>query len=174
MSGAEASPPLLNRELSVLKFNERVLSMAERLDVPALERLRYLCIVGSNLDEFFEIRMASLKEQQRQTPGLIGPDGMTPDEAFDRVQRAAHTLVDRQNRLLTGEVMPKLMECGVGLIYSTGWTDLQREWAYGVFLREVMPLLTPIGLDPAHPFPRVYNKSLNFIVSLSGEDAFGR
>ncbi|HET8597717.1 MAG TPA: polyphosphate kinase 1 [Castellaniella sp.] len=174
MSGAEASPPLLNRELSVLKFNERVLSMAERLDVPALERLRYLCIVGSNLDEFFEIRMASLKEQQRQTPEWVGDDGMTPDEAFDRVQRAAHTLVDRQNRLLTGEVMPKLMECGVGLIYSTGWTELQREWAYGVFLREVMPLLTPIGLDPAHPFPRVYNKSLNFIVSLSGEDAFGR
>ena len=174
MHGADASPPLLNRELSVLKFNERVLSMAERLDVPPLERLRYLCIVGSNLDEFFEIRMASLKEQQRQTPELLGVDGMSPDEAFDRVQRAAHALVDRQNRLLTGEVMPKLMECGVGLIYSTGWTDLQREWAYGVFLRDVMPLLTPIGLDPAHPFPRVYNKSLNFVVSLSGEDAFGR
>ncbi|WP_322998897.1 polyphosphate kinase 1 [Castellaniella sp.] len=174
MHGADASPPLLNRELSVLKFNERVLSMAERLDVPPLERLRYLCIVGSNLDEFFEIRMASLKEQQRQTPELLGADGMAPGEAFDRVQRAAHALVDRQNRLLTGEVMPKLMECGVGLIYSTGWTDLQREWAYGVFLRDVMPLLTPIGLDPAHPFPRVYNKSLNFIVSLSGEDAFGR
>jgi polyphosphate kinase len=174
MHGADASPPLLNRELSVLKFNERVLSMAERLDVPPLERLRYLCIVGSNLDEFFEIRMASLKEQQRQTPELLGVDGMSPDEAFERVQRAAHALVDRQNRLLTGEVMPKLMECGVGLIYSTGWTDLQREWAYGVFLRDVMPLLTPIGLDPAHPFPRVYNKSLNFVVSLSGEDAFGR
>lgn len=174
MRGAEETPTLLNRELSVLKFNERVLSMAERPDVPALERLRYLCIVGSNLDEFFEIRMASLKEQQRQTPELRSADGMTPGEAFDRVQRAAHVLVDRQNRLLTGEVMPRLMEVGVGLIYSTGWTDLQREWAYGVFLRDVMPLLTPIGLDPAHPFPRVYNKSLNFIVSLSGEDAFGR
>jgi len=174
MRADEEMPVLLNRELSVLKFNERVLSMAERTDVPVLERLRYLCIVGSNLDEFFEIRMASLKEQQRQTPELRGVDGMTPDEAFDRVQRAAHALVDRQNRLLTGEVMPKLMEHGVGLIYSTGWTDLQREWAHGIFRRDVMPLLTPIGLDPAHPFPRVYNKSLNFIVSLSGEDAFGR
>ncbi len=174
MRAVEGMPVLLNRELSVLKFNERVLSMAERPDVPVLERLRYLCIVGSNLDEFFEIRMASLKEQQRQTPELRAVDGMTPDEAFDRVQRAAHVLVDRQNRLLTSEVMPKLMEHGVGLIYSTGWTDLQREWAYGIFLRDVMPLLTPIGLDPAHPFPRVYNKSLNFIVALSGEDAFGR
>ena len=167
-------PVLLNRELSVLKFNERVLSMAERTDVPVLERLRYLCIVGSNMDEFFEIRMASLKEQQRQTPELRAVDGMTPDEAFDRVQRAAHALVDRQSRLLMGDVMPKLMEHGVGLIYSTGWTDLQREWAHGIFRRDVMPLLTPIGLDPAHPFPRVYNKSLNFIVALSGEDAFGR
>ncbi len=174
MRAVEEMPVLLNRELSVLKFNERVLSMAERADVPALERLRYLCIVGSNLDEFFEIRMASLKEQQRQTPELRSVDGMTPDEAFDRVQRAAHALVDRQNRLLTGEVMPRLMEHGVGLIYSTGWNDLQREWAHGIFRRDVMPLLTPIGLDPAHPFPRVYNKSLNFIIALSGEDAFGR
>jgi polyphosphate kinase len=174
MRAVEEMPVLLNRELSVLKFNERVLSMAERADVHALERLRYLCIVGSNLDEFFEIRMASLKEQQRQTPELRGVDGMTPDEAFDRVQRAAHALVDRQNRLLTGEVMPRLMEHGVGLIYSTGWNDLQREWAHGIFRRDVMPLLTPIGLDPAHPFPRVYNKSLNFIIALSGEDAFGR
>ncbi|MCZ4329397.1 polyphosphate kinase 1 [Castellaniella denitrificans] len=174
MRAVEEMPVLLNRELSVLKFNERVLSMAERADVPALERLRYLCIVGSNLDEFFEIRMASLKEQQRQTPELRGVDGMTPDEAFDRVQRAAHALVDRQNRLLTGEVMPRLMEHGVGLIYSTGWNDLQREWAHGIFRRDVIPLLTPIGLDPAHPFPRVYNKSLNFIIALSGEDAFGR
>ncbi|MFA7474229.1 MAG: polyphosphate kinase 1, partial [Castellaniella sp.] len=174
MRAVEEMPVLLNRELSALKFNERVLSMAERADVPALERLRYLCIVGSNLDEFFEIRMASLKEQQRQTPELRGVDGMTPDEAFDRVQRAAHALVDRQNRLLTGEVMPRLMEHGVGLIYSTGWNDLQREWAHGIFRRDVIPLLTPIGLDPAHPFPRVYNKSLNFIIALSGEDAFGR
>lgn len=165
---------LLNRELSVLKFNERVLSMAERADVPLLERLRYICIVGSNLDEFFEIRIASLKEQQMQTPDLLGVDGMTAEQAFDRVQRAVHSLVDRQNRLLIGDVMPKLLDAGVGLIYSSTWTDVQKDWAYEVFTRQVMPLLTPIGLDPAHPFPRVYNKSLNFIVSLSGEDAFGR
>lgn len=174
MEESGAPPILSNRELSILKFNERVLAMSERADTPLLERLRYLCIVGSNLDEFFEIRMASLKEQQRQTPDLVGVDGLTPHEAFDRVQRAVHALVDRQNRLLIGDVMPKLLEQGVGLIYSTGWTELQREWAHGLFQRDVMPLLTPIGLDPAHPFPRVYNKSLNFIVALSGEDAFGR
>src|SRR5690606_17681974 len=169
MQAVKEMPVLLNRELSVLKFNERVLAMAERTDIPALERLRYLCIVGSNMDEFFEIRMASLKEQQRQTPELRGVDGMTPGEAFDRVQRAAHALVDRQNRLLMGEVMPKLIEHGVGLSYSTGWTDLQRESAYGIFQRDVAPPLTPIGLDPAHPPPRVYHKSLHLTVSLGGE-----
>ncbi len=167
-------PVLLNRELSVLKFNERVLSMAERADVPLLERLRYLCIVGSNLDEFFEIRIASLKEQQLQSPDLVGVDGMTADQAFDRVQRAVHALVDKQNRLLIGEVMPKLMEQGVGLVYSTSWNDTQKQWAHAIFHEQVMPLLTPIGLDPAHPFPRVYNKSLNFIVPLTGQDAFER
>lgn len=168
------APALLNRELSILKFNERVLSMAERADTPLLERLRYLCIVSSNLDEFFEIRIASLKEQQRQTPGLIGVDGLSPEEAFERVQRAAHLLVERENRLLTAEVMPQLLAVGVGLLYASSWNETQRSWAYELFHRDVIPMLTPIGLDPAHPFPRVYNKSLNFIVALTGQDAFGR
>lgn len=174
MDGVDDVPVLLNRELSVLKFNKRVLSMAERADIPLLERLRYLCIVGSNLDEFFEIRIASLKEQETQTPDQIGVDGMTAQQAFDRVQRVVHTLVDKQNRLLIGEVIPRLMEQGVGLLYATAWTPTQQSWAYDVFHSTVMPLLTPIGLDPAHPFPRVYNKSLNFIVSLTGHDAFER
>lgn len=168
------APVLLNRELSVLKFNERVLAMVERADTPLLERLRYLCIVSSNLDEFFEIRIASLKEQQRQSPDLTGADGLTPGEVFQRVQRAAHSLVDRQNRLLMAEVLPQLYEAGIGLLYASGWTDAQRKWAADTFREDVLPMLTPIGLDPAHPFPRVYNKSLNFIVALSGEDAFGR
>lgn len=174
MEAIVEAPALLNRELSVLKFNERVLAMAERVDTPLLERLRYLCIVSSNLDEFFEIRIASLKEQQRQTPGLVGVDGFTPEEAFERVQRAAHLLVERENRLLTAEVMPQLLEAGIGLLYASSWNETQRSWAYELFHRDVMPMLTPIGLDPAHPFPRVYNKSLNFIVALSGQDAFGR
>lgn len=174
MLPSSSDPTLLNRELSLLKFNERVLAMAENPSTPLLERLRYLCIVSSNLDEFFEIRISSLKEQQRQTPGLVGPDGYTSGEAFERVQAAAHELVDRQNFLLTHHVLPSLQAEGICLLEPSGWSEALRDWAYAGFQREVMPMLTPIGLDPAHPFPRVYNKSLNFIVALSGQDAFGR
>ena len=174
MLPASSDPSLLNRELSLLKFNERVLAMAERSDVPLLERLRYLCIVGSNLDEFFEIRIASLKEQQRQNPEQVAGDGYTPGTAFARIHVATHELVDRQNSLLIESVLPALWEEGVGLMASRDWNEATRQWAHETFVRDVMPLLTPIGLDPAHPFPRVYNKSLNFIVPLSGQDAFGR
>lgn len=174
MVSSSGESTLLNRELSLVKFNERVLAMAEDRRTPLLERLRYLCIVSSNLDEFFEIRISSLKEQQRQTPGLVGGDGYTPSEAFDRVQQVVHTLVDRQNHLLIDDVFPRLKAEGIAVLDPAEWSDTLHEWAYGVFQRDVMPLLTPIGLDPAHPFPRVYNKSLNFIVSLSGQDAFGR
>ncbi|GAB1575385.1 polyphosphate kinase 1 [Bordetella petrii] len=169
-----AEPPFLNRELSLLKFNERVLAMAENPQVPLLERLRYVCIVSSNLDEFFEIRISSLKEQQRQNPAMTGPDGLTPAEAFERVQQAVHTLVDRQYTLLNDAILPRLDAEGIALHHASEWNAEQQEWARNVFNRDVMPLLTPIGLDPAHPFPRVYNKSLNFIVALSGADAFGR
>jgi len=169
-----AEPPFLNRELSLLKFNERVLAMAENPQVPLLERLRYVCIVSSNLDEFFEIRISSLKEQQRQNPAMTGPDGLTPAEAFERVQQAVHTLVDRQYALLNDAILPRLDAEGIALHHASEWNAEQQEWARNVFNRDVMPLLTPIGLDPAHPFPRVYNKSLNFIVALSGADAFGR
>lgn len=169
-----AEPWLLNRELSLLKFNERVLAMAESPTTPLLERLRYVCILSSNLDEFFEIRISSLKEQQRQSPNLVGPDGMTPDQAFDNVQRAVHELVTRQYALLNDEILPAMQAEGIALHHASEWNPQQQEWAHEVFIRDVMPLLTPIGLDPAHPFPRVYNKSLNFIVSLSGADAFGR
>lgn len=174
MLPSSSDPSLLNRELSLLKFNERVLAMAENRSTPLLERLRYLCIVSSNLDEFFEIRISSLKEQLRQTPGLVGVDGYSPGEAFERVQRAAHDLVEKQNSLLTNQVMPKLKAEGIGLLEPSGWSEELRAWAQASFHHEVMPMLTPIGLDPAHPFPRVYNKSLNFIVALSGQDAFGR
>lgn len=169
-----SEPLLLNRELSLLKFNERVLAMAENPRVPLLERLRYVCIVSSNLDEFFEIRISTLKEQQRQTPTLVGPDGMTADEAFERVQVKVHALVASQYALLNDDILPRLQAEGIVLHHASEWNAQQQEWAREVFNRDVMPLLTPIGLDPAHPFPRVYNKSLNFIVALSGADAFGR
>ena len=169
-----AEPRMLNRELSLLKFNERVLAMAENPRVPLLERLRYVCIVSANLDEFFEIRISSLKEQQRLTPGAVGCDGLTPGEAFERVQAKVHKLVERQYELLDREILPGLQSEGIVLLHASEWNEQQLEWARDVFNREVMPLLTPIGLDPSHPFPRVYNKSLNFIVALHGADAFGR
>eukprot|EP00887_Chlorella_sp_A99_P004552 scaffold57.g4552.t1 len=148
--------------------------MAETLAIPLLERLRCVCIVSSNLDEFFEIRVSSLKQQLLQNPGLISLDGLTPGEAFQHVQEAAHKLVARQYALLNEEILPQLRAEGIGLHFVSDWDAQQQEWAHELFNREVMPLLTPIGLDPAHPFPRVYNKSLNFIVSLAGADAFGR
>ncbi|HWK60735.1 MAG TPA: polyphosphate kinase 1 [Eoetvoesiella sp.] len=171
---SRTEPLLLNRELSLIKFNERVLSMAEHPSTPLLERLRYLCIVSSNLDEFFEIRISSLKEQLAQHSTVIGPDGYTPAEAFELVQVAARRLIDKQNSLLINSVLPSLEQEGIGLSDAETWTDEQRDWAHALFSSQIMPLLTPIGLDPAHPFPRVYNKSLNFIVSLSGHDAFER
>lgn len=167
-------PTLLNRELSLLKFNERVLAMADNATTPLIERLRYLCIVSSNLDEFFEIRISSLKEQMARNANVVGPDGYKPTEAFERIQIAARGLIERQYHLLTTEILPALAKEGITLSDPHHWTDEQRMWAHNVFMRDVMPLLTPIGLDPAHPFPRVFNKSLNFIVSLSGEDAFRR
>lgn len=171
---SEDVPLMLNRELSVLKFNERVLAMAERDSTPLLERLRYLCIVSSNLDEFFEIRISSLKEQQRQSPGATGADGRTPDETFDMVQAAAHALTLRQNDLFIRHVLPALREEGIDILDPSAWNPQVRAWLKERFDNDVKPLLTPIGLNPARPFPRVYNKSLNFIVSLSGVDAFGR
>lgn len=170
----KAEPLFLNRELSLLQFNERVLAMAEHPDTPLLERLRYVCIVSSNLDEFFEIRVSSLKEQLAQHPTLMGPDGMTTEQAYERVQLEVHRMVDRQYALLNDDIYPRLRTEGVYLHHAVEWNEAQTAWAKEVFHRDVMPLLTPIGLDPAHPFPRVYNKSLNFIVPLSGQDAFGR
>jgi len=173
-SGTGAEPRFLNRELSLLQFNERVLAMAEDPATPLLERLRYLCIVSANLDEFFEIRISGLKEQMRQNPAGVGADGMTPGEAFMQVADGVHALVARKYRLLNEELLPQLESEGITLLHASQWNEAQRAWAHGLFKREVMPLLTPIGLDPAHPFPRVYNKSLNYIVSLRGVDAFGR
>ncbi len=169
-----SSVEFLNRELSLLQFNERVMAMAQDPATPLLERLRYLCIVGSNLDEFFEIRVSSLKEQMRLHPTMRGPDGLTAGQAFELVQQEVHAIVDNLYRLFNEDVLPSLRKEGVYLHHAHEWDDVQREWAHELFVRDMMPLLTPIGLDPAHPFPRVYNKSLNFILPLSGEDAFGR
>jgi len=164
----------LNRELALLAFNRRVLAMAEDSQVPLLERLRYLCIVSSNLDEFFEIRVSGLLEQIRQNPEFTELDGLTVTEVLNRVSAEAQTLVDQQYKLLNQEVLPALREEGIVVLMMAMWNDEVSHWAKQYFKNEVLPVLTPIGLDPAHPFPRVLNKSLNFAVELSGKDAFNR
>ena len=142
--------------------------------VPLLERLRYLCIVSSNLDEFFEIRVAGLKEQIRLGGLTTNPDGMTARQAFKKVSEETHALIEQQYLLFNKSLVPALAAEGVCFLRRTHWNEAQQAWVKDYFFREVMPLLTPIGLDPAHPFPRVLNKSLNFAVELQGKDAFGR
>ncbi|AOI78319.1 MULTISPECIES: polyphosphate kinase 1 [Burkholderia] len=166
--------PLLNRELGILGFNERVLAQAADPQVPLLERLRFICITSSNLDEFFEVRMAGLQEQIRDNPGALTPDGMSLQHAYDLVVERAQRLVHRQYTMLHETVLPALEQEGIYFHASDSWNDEQLEWARRYFLDELLPVLTPIGLDPAHPFPRVLNKSLNFVVELEGRDAFGR
>ncbi|MGH8718124.1 MAG: polyphosphate kinase 1 [Burkholderiales bacterium] len=164
----------LNRELCQLEFNRRVLAQTEDEATPLLERLRFLSIVSSNLDEFFEIRVAGLKAQIALGAVGAGPDGLTARAALTQVAQATHDLVARQYSLLNQELLPALSEQGIRFLRRPSWSSAQAEWIRDYFFREVMPVLTPIGLDPAHPFPRVLNKSLNFAVELSGRDAFGR
>jgi polyphosphate kinase len=166
--------PLINRELGMLAFNRRVLAQAADESVPLLERLRFLTIVSSNLDEFFEIRVAGLKEQIKLGISEPGADGMTPREILAIVNREARDLIAKQYDLLNDVLLPALSEAGIRFLRRGTWNDAQRAWVHDYFTREVLPVLTPIGLDPAHPFPRVFNKSLNFIVELEGRDAFGR
>ena len=164
----------LNRELGQLAFNRRVLAQAENAALPLLERLKYLCIVSSNLDEFFEIRVAGLKEQIKLGVLAEGADGMTAKQTLKLVREQAHPLIERQYQLFNNELIPALAQAGVKFLRRTHWNETQQAWVRDFFFREVMPVLTPIGLDPAHPFPRVLNKSLNFAVELQGKDAFGR
>jgi len=169
-----AAPPLINRELSLLAFNRRVLALAQDANVPLLERLRFLCIVSSNLDEFFEIRVAGLREQLRvKAP----PPGATLQELRAlslHLCEQTYALVADIYRTLNDEVLPAMIGAGIRLLRHAERNAAQRAWVADYFRREVKPLLSPIGLDPAHPFPQVVNKSLNFIVELSGSDAFGR
>ena len=169
-SGAAAKPRLLDRELGILAFNERVLALAEDPSTPLLERLRFLTIVSNNLDELFEVRVAELREL-----GFVErPDAPAARASLRAISERASRLVARKYSLLNDTLMPALAAQGVVFLMSGTWTPAQRQWAEEVFLAEVEPVLTPIALDPAHPFPRILNKSLNFIVELEGRDAFGR
>lgn len=162
----------LDRETSQIAFNRRVLAQAEDRSIPLLERLRYLCIVGSNLDEFFEVRVASLLAQNTIDGELTQHAGFVA--MMERISNECHQLMERQYAVLNQEILPQLARKHIHLLRHTDRNDAQRAWVKAYFDREVRPLLTPIGLDPAHPFPQVVNKSLNFIVSLAGKDVFGR
>ncbi len=164
----------INRELSLLAFNHRVLALAQDPAVPLLERLRFLCIVSSNLDEFFEIRVAGLREQLRVKAPMVGTTLHELKTHIGEIGLGAQALVAAMYRTLNEQILPALIASGVRMLRSAERNAAQRAWVADYFQREIRPLLTPIGLDPAHPFPQVVNKSLNFIVELSGRDAFGR
>ncbi|ATD64157.1 polyphosphate kinase 1 [Neisseria weixii] len=165
---------ILCRELSLLEFNRRVLAQAQDPSVPLLERLRFLCIVSSNLDEFFEVRVASLKRDQKLCPHIVLDNGKTPSETLEDVSAQAHALIEEQYALFNEVLQPELAKQGIHFYRRHTWTSEQQKWINEYFDNELMPILTPIGLDPSHPFPRVLNKSLNFAVELEGTDAFGR
>jgi polyphosphate kinase len=170
-----ANPELyFNRELSLLEFNRRVLEQSKDEDMPLLERLRFLTIASSNLDEFFEIRVAGLKQQQAFGATQRGPDNLSPTEQLRAISVIAHEIVDEQYRVLNDVLIPKLDMEGIRFLPRDKWNAKQTEWLTHYFNHDLVPILSPVGLDPAHPFPQVLNKSLTFIVTLEGKDAFGR
>jgi polyphosphate kinase len=161
---------LLDRDLSLLAFNERVMSWAMRTDVPLLERLRYLAIVSSNLDEFFEVRAAPHLSAYKKNDTKSGANVQT----YLTLSERSHALVNEQYRIYNDALLPALERKGIRVVPHAARNQHQRRWVRDFFAREVQPLLVPIGLDPAHPFPQVANKTLNYIVRLAGKDAFGR
>lgn len=164
----------VNRELSLLEFFRRVLAMGGDPTVPLLERLRFLTITSTITDEFFEIRVAGLKQRIQLGIARPGADGLSSMEVYRQITERARAMITEQYRLLNEDVLPALEEEGIRVLKRSRWSDAQRTWVREYFETQVAPVLTPVGLDPAHPFPRVLNKSLNMIVSLEGVDAFGR
>lgn len=164
----------LNRELSILDFNLRVLEQATDTRHPLIERLIFLLIFSRNLDEFFEIRVAGLLQLVSFGRTTTGADGLLPQDVLKQVSKICHAAVERQYRILNDELLPALAAENIRFLRREEWNEKQSTWVRKYFKDQVLPVLTPIGLDPAHPFPRLVNKSLNFIVSLDGKDAFGR
>ena len=169
----EATRRYINRELSLLQFNKRVLAQAKDSQVPLMERLRFLTICSSNLDEFFEIRVSGVKQQMTMGVTESGIDLTTPENVMSRISTETHEIVTEQYRVLNEELVPAMEREGIRLVQPDS-TEEVLSWAHAYFMNEVLPVLTPVGLDPAHPFPQILNKSLNFVISLEGTDAFGR
>lgn len=172
--GVDDSSLYIHRELSQLQFNIRVLEQALDESYPLLERLKFLLIFSSNLDEFFEIRVAGLKKQINFAREQAGADGLQPHQALARISELVHEQVDRQYAILNDVVFPALAKHQISFIRRRHWTTKHKAWVRRFFRDEIAPIITPIGLDPTHPFPLLVNKSLNFIVELEGIDAFGR
>jgi polyphosphate kinase len=170
----KASQNYINRELSFLEFNQRVLAQAFDETVPLLERLRFLCISSSNLDEFFEIRVAGLKQLLELGSGQFATDTLSLQEQLAAIHQRAMRLCNEQYRCLHDILMPALEKQGISLQGRSEWSAAAEKWLERYFENEIEPVLSPLGLDPARPFPRIQNKSLNFIVRLRGIDAFGR
>lgn len=164
----------LNREFSVLEFNIRVLEQSLDESYPLLERLKFLLIFSSNLDEFFEIRVAGLKKQVKFSREQIGADGLLPHQVLAKINTAVHYQVERQYKILNEVLLPALAEQKIRFIRRRHWSSKVKTWAHKFFKEEIAPIVSPIGLDTTHPFPLLVNKSLNFIVELEGTDVFGR
>ena len=164
----------INRELSLLEFNRRVIEQAKDENLPLLERLRFLCIASTNLDEFFEIRVAGLKHQVKYGSTQTGTDNLSPADVLARVSETAHCFVEEQYSVWNDMILPALAKDKIRLLRRSQWKPQTSRWIHRYFKNEVLPVLSPIGLDPAHPFPRVLNKNLYFIIALEGKDAFGR
>jgi polyphosphate kinase len=176
MSDIDLTSPAyyLNRELSLLDFNRRVLAQAQDASLPLLERVKFLCISCSNLDEFFEIRVAGLKQRLELGSVQTNLDGISISDQLIAIRQRTLKLVAEQYALLNQELLPALGQVGVQFVNNRTFSDHQRAWLADYFSQEVEPVMTPLGLDPGRPLPRIQNKSLNFIVRLSGTDAFGR
>ncbi|MDX1380107.1 MAG: polyphosphate kinase 1 [Xanthomonadales bacterium] len=164
----------LNRELNLLQFNHRVLHQAVDPRVPLLERLRFLGISCLLLDEYFEVRVAGLKQRIIHGTARPGPDGLTPRRTLELIREHVQGLVERQYEVFNDILKPELESEQIRFLAADQWTARQRKWLHAHFRRELLPVLSPLGLDPVHPFPRILTKSLNFAVELEGRDAFGR
>ncbi len=174
---APVTPPAeryINRELSLLEFNRRVLDQARDETIPILERLRFLCISCTNLDEFFEVRVAAVKQRLEIGTRSTGPDKMTPQQLLDEIRHRSLALVEQQYELLNDVILPQLAQEQIHFVHRDVWTAAQKNWLSHYYHDEILPVLTPLTLDPSRPFPRILNKSLNFVVRLNGKDAFGR
>lgn len=164
----------LNREITHLKFHTRVLQQAQRSHHPLLERLKFLLIFSNNLDEFFEIRVAGLKRKIQQGKLAINVDGLTPQAVLEQISSMCREAVDLQYRILDQTLFPAMAQENIEFLKRQDWTPEHNDWAKHYFRHQVLPVLSPIALDPSHPFPRIANKTLNFMIDIEGEDAFGR